>query len=83
MFIDDYEMLLSSEAKLRGRDGVICGHIHKAEMKTMEGISYMNCGDWVESCTALVETTEGEWRIIRFEEERHKMPAPKEEVAAS
>lgn len=83
MFIDDYEKLLSSEAKQRGRDGVICGHIHKAEMKTMEEIVYMNCGDWVESCTALVETLEGEWKIIRFEEERHKVSALVEAVATS
>ena len=68
MFIDDYEQVLSSEAKHRHKDGVICGHIHKAEMKEMEGITYMNCGDWVESCTALVETLEGEWQIVHYHE---------------
>jgi len=69
MFIDDYEQLLSKEASHRGKDGVICGHIHKAEIKNMDTIRYMNCGDWVESCTALVETHEGEWQIVCFHEE--------------
>jgi UDP-2,3-diacylglucosamine pyrophosphatase LpxH len=75
MFIDDYEAVLSAEAKNRRKAGVICGHIHKAEMKSLEGIRYMNCGDWVESCTALAETFEGEWEIIDFSEHIHKTPA--------
>ena len=74
MFIDDYEQVLSSEAQYREKDGVICGHIHKAEIKEMEGITYMNCGDWVESCTALVETHDGEWSIVRYHEEGENTP---------
>jgi len=66
-FIKDYENISTQYAKHTGYDGVICGHIHKADIKTVEGIEYMNTGDWVESCTALVETFEGKWEILRYE----------------
>jgi hypothetical protein len=49
-------------------DGVICGHIHRAEIKSINGVQYLNCGDWVESCTALVEDFEGSIRLIHFNE---------------
>ena len=65
-FITDFENILSNYAKSKNYDGVICGHIHKAEIKDINGIKYLNCGDWVESCTALVETIEGEWKIIEW-----------------
>ena len=68
-FINDFEGVLSRHAKHEGYDGVICGHIHHAGMKEIDGIVYFNCGDWVESCTALVETLEGEWKIIDWLEE--------------
>jgi hypothetical protein len=54
--------------KKRGFDGVICGHIHHAEIKNIDGIIYMNDGDWVESCTALVEHHDGKWEIITWRE---------------
>jgi len=63
-FISDFETILADHAKRKGYDGIICGHIHKAEMKMIEGIEYKNSGDWVESCTALVEMMDGEWKII-------------------
>ena len=64
-FISKFEEILASEAKKRGMDGVVCGHIHKAEMREMDnGIQYLNCGDWVESCTALVEHADGRLEII-------------------
>lgn len=66
-FINDFENILSTHAKKKEYDGVICGHIHKAEIRDIDGISYLNCGDWVESCTAIVETYEGEWKIIEFQ----------------
>ncbi|MEI8146385.1 MAG: UDP-2,3-diacylglucosamine diphosphatase, partial [Alphaproteobacteria bacterium] len=53
-------------AKRRQVDGVICGHIHHAAMHDKYGITYLNCGDWVESCTALVETFDGRFEIIRW-----------------
>jgi len=65
-FISDYEGILAEHAKHNEYDGVICGHIHKAEMRDINGIKYFNCGDWVESCTAVVETLDGEWKIIDF-----------------
>ncbi len=65
-FISDFENVLASYAKKNSFNGVICGHIHKAEIKEINGIDYLNCGDWVESCTALVETMEGEWKIINW-----------------
>ncbi len=70
-FITDFETILSNYAKQNGYDGVICGHIHKAEIKDIDGIKYLNSGDWVENCTALVETLDGEWKIINFLEEQN------------
>lgn len=63
-FIFDFEKNLARYCKKRGFDGVICGHIHHAEIKEIDGIVYMNDGDWVESCSALVETHSGEFKII-------------------
>lgn len=63
-FITHFEEALAHEARRRGFDGVICGHIHKAEIRTIGGIHYCNDGDWVESLTALVELESGELRII-------------------
>lgn len=63
-FITDFESILSKHAKHKGYDGIICGHIHKAEIKNIDSIEYLNCGDWVESCTAIVETYEGEFKIV-------------------
>ena len=62
--MSDYEESLSNECKRRDFDGLVCGHIHKAEISTINGVSYHNCGDWVESCTALVETNQGNFKII-------------------
>lgn len=63
-FIRTYETMAATYARQQGFDGVICGHLHKADIKHIGATSYMNCGDWVESCTAVVETYEGEWKII-------------------
>ena len=68
-FIDNYEHAVASEARRRGVDGVVCGHIHHAEIRTIDGVLYCNDGDWVESCTALVEDFEGRLRIVRWAEE--------------
>jgi len=65
-FINDFETVLSMHAKNKGYDGIICGHIHKAEIRNIDSIEYLNCGDWVESCTAIVETYEGEFKIINW-----------------
>lgn len=65
-FICDFESILVNHIKHRKYDGVICGHIHKADLKEIDGVSYLNCGDWVESCTAIVETMDGQWKIVDF-----------------
>ena len=63
-FISDFEQILATEARRRGFDGVICGHIHKAEVKDIDGIVYGNCGDWVESLSALVEHHDGHLEVV-------------------
>ncbi|MEF8794258.1 UDP-2,3-diacylglucosamine diphosphatase [Thiohalorhabdus sp.] len=63
-YIASFEQAVAWEAKERGTDGVICGHIHKAQITPLQGITYANCGDWVESCTALVERPDGRLEIV-------------------
>lgn len=65
-FISDFEVAVANEAKKRGYQGAICGHIHQAEIRNIDGILYCNDGDWVESCTALVEHADGRLEILRF-----------------
>jgi len=67
-FIGNFETALVREAKERGLDGVVCGHIHHAEVKEIGGILYCNDGDWVESCTALTEDARGRLSIVRWAE---------------
>jgi UDP-2,3-diacylglucosamine pyrophosphatase LpxH len=62
--IDRFETALAGEARRRGFDGVVCGHIHHAEMREIQGVLYINDGDWVESCTALVEHHDGRLELI-------------------
>lgn len=69
-FIFQFEQNLAAYCKKRGYDGVICGHIHHAEIKEINGVIYMNDGDWVESCTALVEHWDGRWEIITWIKEK-------------
>lgn len=64
--IGRFEEALSLEARESGVDGVICGHIHYADMHERLGIHYVNTGDWVESCTAVVESTEGVLELIKW-----------------
>jgi UDP-2,3-diacylglucosamine pyrophosphatase LpxH len=76
--IDRFEFALAGEARRRNLDGVICGHIHHAEMREVQGILYMNDGDWVESCTALVEHDDGRFELIDWAREMrlgHARPA--------
>ncbi len=61
-----FEEALATEAKHRGLDGVVCGHIHQAEIKQVNGTLYANDGDWVESCTALVEHADGRLEILNW-----------------
>jgi UDP-2,3-diacylglucosamine pyrophosphatase LpxH len=65
-FISDFEVAVAHEAKRRGFDGVVCGHIHHAEIRDVNGTLYCNDGDWVESRTALVEHADGRLEIIHW-----------------
>jgi UDP-2,3-diacylglucosamine pyrophosphatase LpxH len=67
-FITGFEQVLMREAAKLGYDGVVCGHIHKAEIREIDGLLYCNDGDWVESLTALVETLDGELRIVEWKQ---------------
>ncbi|GEO80417.1 UDP-2,3-diacylglucosamine diphosphatase [Pararhodospirillum oryzae] len=69
-FIDDFETSMADLARRRDLTGVICGHIHQAEMRDVDGILYCNDGDWVESCTALVEHYDGRMEILHWSEMR-------------
>ena len=79
-FISEFEQAIVREAQRAEVDGVICGHIHHAEMKNYGDVIYMNDGDWVESCTALVEHFDGRWEIIYWADivaqRSRKKPAP-------
>jgi UDP-2,3-diacylglucosamine pyrophosphatase LpxH len=74
-FMFQFEKNISAYCKKRGYDGVICGHIHHAEIKEIDGVIYMNDGDWVESCTALVEHHDGRWEIITWTKEKDDVNA--------
>ncbi len=65
-FIYDFEESVVRHVKGRGCDGVICGHIHAATIKQIDGVTYINCGDWVDSCTAVVEHFDGRMELIEW-----------------
>lgn len=65
-FIGEFETALADVARRHAVDGIICGHIHHAADRMIDGVHYLNCGDWVESCTAIVETQSGEMRLVRW-----------------
>jgi UDP-2,3-diacylglucosamine pyrophosphatase LpxH len=67
-YVAQFEEAVARRARERDVDGIVCGHIHKAELRLIKGTLYANCGDWVESCTALVEHEDGRLEIIRWPE---------------
>jgi UDP-2,3-diacylglucosamine pyrophosphatase LpxH len=75
-YIASFEAAVAHEVKRRGLDGVVCGHIHHAAIRTIDGVLYLNDGDWVESCTALVEDARGTLEIVHWAE-----PEPVRSVA--
>jgi UDP-2,3-diacylglucosamine pyrophosphatase LpxH len=79
-FIGKYEEVVARAAAGRGVDGVVCGHIHTAEMRDFDGVAYYNDGDWVEGCTALVEHFDGRMEILHWPEEVAKR-APLDQAA--
>lgn len=66
-FIGKYEENLTHYANVRNVDGIICGHIHHPNIRNINNITYINCGDWVESCTAVVENLDGTWELIKWQ----------------
>jgi UDP-2,3-diacylglucosamine pyrophosphatase LpxH len=64
MYVGDFETAVAAETQRRGLDGVVCGHIHHAEIRDIQGVLYCNDGDWVESCSALVEHYSGELALV-------------------
>ena len=65
-FIGEFEKAIVRYAEQFSVDAVLCGHIHSAAIRQLGGVTYYNCGDWVESCTALVEELNGEFRLLRY-----------------
>ena len=81
--IDRFETAMAAEARRRGFDGVVCGHIHHAEMREVGGVLYLNDGDWVESCTALVEHEDGRLELIDWAAlNRLSFAAPRQSLVA-
>ncbi|MDE2418221.1 MAG: UDP-2,3-diacylglucosamine diphosphatase [Burkholderiales bacterium] len=67
-YVTDFEVAVAHEARSRGHDGVVCGHIHRAEMRSINGTLYCNDGDWVESRTALVEHMDGRLELVYWDD---------------
>ena len=82
-FISAFEEVVAKAAAGRGVDGVVCGHIHTAEMREVSGIEYFNDGDWVEGCTALVEHFDGQMEILHWPEEIARREAEREAARAA
>lgn len=83
-FIFDFEESVVRYARERGFDGVICGHIHAAAIKRIDGLTYVNCGDWVDSCTAILEHADGRLELVAWgaAPEREQVAQPEEAVEA-
>ena len=75
-YISEYERALAADAKKHNAQGIICGHIHHAAIHDDLGIRYVNCGDWVESCTAVAEHHDGRMEIIRWIVESPEIDMP-------
>jgi UDP-2,3-diacylglucosamine pyrophosphatase LpxH len=71
-YISRFEEIVAHEAQKRGVDGVVCGHIHHAEIRRIGDVLYLNDGDWVESCSALVEDAHGNMEILRWADPSQK-----------
>lgn len=64
----DFDKMLTDMARTKGCQGVICGHIHRPEDRMIDGIRYLNSGDWVETMSALVEDNDGNWKIVYYKD---------------
>jgi UDP-2,3-diacylglucosamine pyrophosphatase LpxH len=73
-FIFDFEDSVMRAARDRNLDGVICGHIHSATIRDIDGLTYVNCGDWVDSCTGIVEHLDGRLELIHWDGRNQSVP---------
>lgn len=76
MYVNDFEEAVARAAQRAGHDGVVCGHIHRAEIRDINGVLYCNDGDWVESCSALVEHHDGRLEIVHWASSLNELQAP-------
>jgi UDP-2,3-diacylglucosamine pyrophosphatase LpxH len=82
-FVYGFEESVAHHVRQMGMDGVVCGHIHSAAIKNIDGITYINCGDWVDSCTAIVEHEDGRMELIRWQGiEATEVPSRQDETTA-
>jgi UDP-2,3-diacylglucosamine pyrophosphatase LpxH len=82
--ISRFEEAVAHEGRLQGVDGVVCGHIHTAEIRDFgDGLTYYNDGDWVEGCNALVENLDGSMELLHWPDEIKARNAAKAELAAA
>jgi UDP-2,3-diacylglucosamine pyrophosphatase LpxH len=82
-YVNDYEDSLIQFARKSGVDGVICGHIHRPEIRQVGEVMYLNCGDWVENCTALAEDFEGNIKLLNLATHTRSLVDQDHPVAAS
>jgi len=82
-YVSDFEAAVAREARRRGVDGVVCGHIHHAEIRHIDGVLYCNDGDWVESLTALVEHADGRLEIVDWSGCTPAIPMPLADAQAA
>ena len=75
--IGDFERQLAAEARRRGVDGVICGHIHHPTMRDIDGVTYINIGDFVESCSLVIEREDGVLTPLRWHARERAAGAPR------
>ena len=80
-FIENFEQAVADEARRRGVDGVNCGHLHKAEFRDIDGVTSINDGDWVESCTAAIEWHDGRIEILHWAKVREWSPVARPAMA--
>jgi UDP-2,3-diacylglucosamine pyrophosphatase LpxH len=74
-YIEEFETALAGEAARRKLHGVVCGHVHHPAKRGIGGVRYLNCGDWVENCTAIAESADGEFSILRWAQKAPERPA--------
>ena len=82
-FIYDFEDSIIHAVRERGLDGVVCGHIHSAAIKDVGSLLYVNCGDWVDSCTAIVEHVDGRLELIEWRPDLRRAISQAEEASVA